>query len=368
MINILNKKHRGMTVLLLTVTLLLVSMLLILFAAQYSGMQQKISANLYKNQQAYEAAEAGLEAAIPYFRANYAAITAAQSGGYLTPYMNSSTQNVTLANNSRYTFVYTNPTANNFQLITITSTGVNADGTSTRVISQQIRSTGTTITTPTVTMTTQGNIALKNSASINNTETNSNIISGGNVSFANSSQTTTSSGIGSNSSGLGSDVQENDATIAGMTTDAFFQSVFGMSQSSVQSSANYSYTNNTDANYNSLNGVTSSVIWINQTGGTAEISNSTVIGSPTQPVVLIINGNLDIKNSVTIYGLIFIMNSTDTIFEHNSVTINGAIAATGNMQLSNSATLNYKSTVLSALPSIGGNSNYAKVPASWRDF
>jgi len=38
------------------------------------------------------------------------------------------------------------------------------------------------------------------------------------------------------------------------------------------------------------------------------------------------------------------------------------------MQFSNSATLNYKSAVLNALPSIGGASNYAKVPATWKDF
>lgn len=368
MINTLNKKYRGVSVLLLTVTLLLISMLLILFAAQYSALQQKITSNLYRNQQAFEAAQAGLEAAIPYFKTNYSAIVAGKSGGYLTPYMNSNTQNVTLANGSKYTFVFTNPTANNFNLITITSTGVNADGTSTRVISQQIQSSGTSITAPTVTMTTQGDISLKNSASINNTETNSNIISGGTVSFQNSSQTTISSGVGSNSGHTGSDIQQNNAAIGAMSTTAFFQSIFGASQSTVQSSANYTFTNNQDTNYNSLNGVTNAVIWINQTGGQAVISNATTIGSPTQPVVLIINGNLDLKNSVTIYGLIFIMNSSDTIFEQNSVTINGAIATTGDMQFSNSATLNYKSTVLSALPSIGGTSNYAKVPASWKDF
>ncbi len=369
MINI-PKKYKGITVLLLTVTLMIVTLLLILFASQYSALQQKITSDLYKNQQAFEAAQAGLEAAIPYFQANYAAITAQASGGYLTAYMNSSTQNVVLTNGSQYTFVFTNPTANNYHLVTITSTGVSADGTATRVISQQLQGYGSSIPTPTVTMTIQGSIALNNSASINNTQTNSNILAGGSITFNNSAQTTTSGGTSSNRNQTGSDIQQNDGSISGMSTTDFFNSVFGANQAAVQSAANYTYSNASNTSYNFLNNVTGSIIWINQTSGsTATISNSTTIGSASHPVVLIVNGNLDIANSVTIYGLVFIMNSSSTTFDNNSVTINGALAATGSFQFSNSATLNYNSSVLTALPSIiTSSSSYGKVPASWKDF
>lgn len=368
MTNIPSKKQKGIAVLLLTVTLLVVSMLLVLFAGQYSALQQKITANLYKNQQAFEAAQAGLEAAIPYFEANYTAIVAQKSSGYLTPYTNGSTQNVVLANGSKYSFVYSNPLVNNFQLITITSTGVSADGTATRVVSQQIQTYGSSIPAPTVTMTIQGNINLNNSASINNTQTNANISSGGTVTFNNSAQTTTSAGVSSNRQKIGSDIQQNNTTISNMSSSAFFNSVFGTTQAAVQNAATYTYTNNQDKSYNFLNNITGSIIWINQTAGTATITNSTTIGSATRPVILIVNGNLDLANSVTIYGLIFIMNSTSTSFENNSVTINGAIAATGNFQFANSATLNYNSSVLNALPSITSVSTYGKVPASWKDF
>jgi len=368
MTNILKKKHSGVAILLLTTTLLLISTLLTLFTTQYSSIQQKISAGLYQNQQAFEAATAGLETAIPYFQSNYSAITTTQSGGFLTPYVNSSTQNVALANGSTYTFVYSNPTANNYQLITITSTGKSADATSTRTVTQQIQAYTSGTPPPTISLTTKGNVSMSNSSSLNNTSTNSNLKAGGSIDFDNSSHTTISSGVGSNSSGIGSDVQQNNASIAAMSTNSFFQSIFGVDQSTVQSKANFTYTNSSNTSYNSLAGVTNSIIWINQTSGTAALSGTLTIGSATQPVILIVNGNLKISNSVTIYGLVFIMNSTQDTILRNTATVNGAMASTNNITFTNNTALNYNSTVLNALPASGSAPSYSKVPNSWRDF
>lgn len=369
MINILKKKQVGVTILLLTVTLLLISTLLTLFSARYSTLQQKISANLYTNQQAFAAAQAGLEVALPYFQANYPAISANQSGGFLLPYVNSNTQNVTLTNGSKYTFVFSNPTANNYNLITVTSTGINADGTSTRSISQQLQAYSSGPPPSGITASVQGNITLNNSASLNNTQSNFNIKAGSNITFKNSSQTTTSSGVGSNSSGLGNDAVQNDSATASMTSSDFFQSIMGVSQSTAQSHATSTYTNSENTSYNFLNGVTGATIWINQTDNTATIDGTTVIGSPSSPVILIINGTINISNTAVIYGLVFVLGSNQTLTLKESAMINGEVATTGNISLKNSASINYNTSVLNALPSIGGiSSNYAKVPGSWKDF
>lgn len=373
MISTVKKKISGFSILILTITLLLISTLLILFTTQYSNLQQKITANIYQNQQAIEAAQAGIEAAIPYFQANYAAIVAAGSAGYLQPYVNSNTSNVALANGSTYTFVFSNPTANNYQLITITATGTSANGNSTRILKQQIQSYSSGIPIPTVTLSSKGNITLSNSASLNNSQTNSNVSAGGTVTFHNSAKTTTSSGTTSSTSGIGGDVSQNNSTLSSMSNTAYFESIFGTTQSTVQSAATYNYSNSGDTNYNSLNGVTGAVIWITQTAGSrANFTNNTVIGSAARPVIIIVDGNLDIANNVTIYGLVFNMNASSSLLETNSVTINGAIATTSNITFSNSASLNYSSSILNALPSVtgggSGSGNYAKVPASWRDF
>jgi Tfp pilus assembly protein PilX len=363
------KKHHGITVLLLAVTLLLISMLLILFAAQYSALQQKISANLYRNQQAFEAAEAGLEAGIAYFQTNYVAIKSNASGGYLTPYLNSSTQNVYLANGSKYSFVFTNPTSNNYQLITVTSTGVNADGTSTRIITQQIQTYGNGISAPTFTLITKGGLDFSSNAIIRNTTTNSNLNAGGSIDISNSAHTITSSGTTSTSSALGSDATENNSALSSLSADSFFQSIFGATQATVKSNANYTFSYVSNHTYNSnLDGVTGSLIWIDQLGGQATINSTTSIGSVSRPVILIVNGNLLIGGSATIYGLVFILNPTNDVTIRKDSTINGALSSTGNIKFQGDATLNYNSSILNALPSVNGVSNYAKVPGSWRDF
>lgn len=363
------KKTLGVTVLLLTVTLLLISMLLILFAAQYSALQQKITANLYRNQQAFEAAQAGLEVAIPYFQTNYTTIESQARKGFLKPYQNSSTQNVALANGSQYTFVYTNPTKNDYNLITITSTGINADGSSTRVISQQIQAYSSGIPTPTISSTTQGSVTLSGTSSITNTQTNSNIKAGNSVSISNSARTVTSSGTTSNSSALGSDVAQNNSDLSSLSTDNFFQSIFGASQVTVQNNADRSYSNVSNHTYNSnLNGTTGSIIWIDQLGGLATINSSTVIGSTSKPVILIVNGNLLLSGFATIYGLVFVLNPSTTVIINQNAIINGVIASTGDISFQGASALSYNTTVLNNLPTVNNAVNYAKVPASWKDF
>jgi len=363
----LRHNQQGMTILLLTVILLLISTLLVFFALQYGLLQQKISANLYRNQQAFEAAYAGTQAAIPYFQTNYALIEAGASGGFLTPYLNASTQNVAQSNSSQYTFEFSNPTTSNYQLINITSTGVNADGTSTRVIHEQIYSFSSSITPPTMSLQTQGSVSLFNTSSFNNTATNNNISAGGNAFFNGGAQSTTSSGVSSNASKVGSDVTQNDSTIASMSSSNFFQSVFGASTSTVASNATYTYNGNFIDSYNSLNGTTGSTIWINETGiGT--LSGNTTIGSAAKPVILIVNGNMEFLDNVTIYGYVFIMNPTLPVFFGNNVIINGAVGSTSNLFFLGNSTVNYNSSILNALPPVGTVGNYAVVPGSWRDF
>lgn len=361
------KKCPGFTILLLTVTLLLISTLFILFAARYSTLQQKITSTFYANQQAFEAAQAGIEAAIPYFKNNSSTIIAAASGGYLQPYLNSSTQNVTLTNGSQYSFVYSNPTINNFSVIKITATGTSPDGTAVRTLVQLFNGYSAAPPVPQLTLTTKGNITLNNNTSLNNTTGTSNINAGGTVSFANAAHTTTSAGTTSSSSSIGSDIQQNNTTLSSMSNADFFQNIFGTTQSVIQNAATYTYTNSSDHTY-ALDGITGAIIWINQTGGKALFANNATIGSAANPVIIIVNGNLDIANNVTIYGFVFTMNSTSTVVETNSVTINGGMASTGNIQLTNAATINYSSTILNALPAVSSNANYGKVPGSWRDF
>jgi Tfp pilus assembly protein PilX len=64
------RQQRGATTLVIATMLLVTATLIVLFAGSYSLMQQKITANQYRNQQAYMAAEAGLEFGINYLQVN----------------------------------------------------------------------------------------------------------------------------------------------------------------------------------------------------------------------------------------------------------------------------------------------------------
>src|SRR3990167_2563868 len=120
-------KQTGAATLITSIMLLFIITFIVLFAASYSILRQKITANQYRYNQAVQAADAGLEFGIVYLQENKSAILANNSSGYLLPFLNTSTQNVTLANGSKYSIIYTNPTANNYDLINVESTGVNSD-------------------------------------------------------------------------------------------------------------------------------------------------------------------------------------------------------------------------------------------------
>ena len=123
MINIYHKmplkknlqRQQGAATLIITVILILSSLLIIIFAASNSLLQQKAVANEYMADEAYMAAEAGLEFGVVYLNTNNAAILATVTAGVLN-YGSTDTNltNVQLANGSKFSVVMTNPTAFEF--------------------------------------------------------------------------------------------------------------------------------------------------------------------------------------------------------------------------------------------------------------
>lgn len=367
MINSFLKKS-GAATLVLTVVLLVTITLIILFAANNILFQQKIASNTNRNNQAYEAAEAGLEFAVPYLQTNMVAILANNSGGYLLPYSNSNTTNVALANGGKYTIVYTNPTINNYDTILITSTGVSDDSSSTRVVSQLVRRSSIVVSPPAAALVTKGSLTFSGSSDIYNTINSSTIIAGTTVSINGSAKTHTASGIGSTSSLIGSDVTQNLTSLANMTANDMTATYFGENINTLKGSfANY-YSSSGSTSYSStLNGMTGTSIWIDQTSGAATLSGNTTIGSATNPVILVINGDFDMSGTVTIYGFVYVIGgaTTDVL---GTVSIIGGIAATNNLLFSGSTDVTYNPTVLNALKTQPGTSYFAKIAGSWKDY
>lgn len=365
-----NRQH-GAATLIITILLIVMGTLIIIFAANYGVMQEKISANLTRNAQAFEAAEAGLEFGINYLQKNATTIIGSPSGGYITPYSDSNTTNISFNNNSKFTVVYTNPVANNYYLIKITSTGTNSDGSSTRVVKQQVYMTSLLANPGTVTLVSKGAVSLTGNSQVNNYSTNKTITSASAVTISGNASTNVGSGGGSNASNINADITQNSSTYANMSQNDFLATYFGTnSTSNLKSQFAHYYSNSTSTNYSStLNGMTGTSIWIDQTGGTtASISGFTSIGNSSNPVLIVVNGGLSISGTVTIYGFIFTIGTTSISTLLGIVNIYGGIATTDQFSMTGNSNITYNSSVLTNLQKNTNMSKWAKVPGSWKDF
>jgi Tfp pilus assembly protein PilX len=364
------RKQQGVATLLITVIMLASITLIILAAASYNILQQKVTSNSSQNTQAYEAAEAGLEFGIVYLQKNSGAILASPVNGYIPAYSSSNTQNVALANGSKFSIAYTNPVQNNYSLILITSVGTSPDSTATHTVMQQVSVGSFLSTPPTVPLISKGSIAMSGSSVISNPQANSTITTGSTIVFTGNSQTLVTGGIvGSNSSHIGSDVQQSNSAIAAMSNTTFFQTYFGASETAVQPTVKYTYTNSSSTDYSTtLNGKTGTSIWINQAAGTtATIGSNSVIGSAANPVLLIVNGSLNITGNAIFYGFIYVIGGVAVDLTGNS-TINGGVVSTDNLSITGNTTMKYNTTVLGALQKQVETTYYSKVPGTWRDF
>lgn len=353
------KQQNGVTILIVTVILLVATLLIAIFAAHFSLLQTKTAANQNRSNQAFAAAEAGLEYGIVYLIQNRSTILANPSSGFIN-YSNANISNVTLANNAKYSIVYTNPIANNYKLITIKSTGVSDDNTSTKIVSQMANQGSLLATVPVGPVSIIGGVTMSGNTSVVNSTSNISINSGSTVTL-NGSSSTTSATSGSNRTTTGSDIQQNNSSLQNMTTNDFFLLYFGASMTDVKNNVTYLYPSGSTPN---LSGITGASIWVDQS---LSLAGNITIGTAANPVILIINGDLTISGSPIIYGFIYVIGNVSTGVTGNPQII-GGIAATGNLNLQGNASITFDSSVIDGVFNQISANYFAKVPGTWKDF
>jgi len=104
-----------------------------------------------------------------------------------------------------------------------------------------------------------------------------------------------------------------------------------------------------------------SLMWLD---GGLRLETPIVLGTPEHPVLLVVDGPVDIHANAVIHGVIYAMSSswTDTA----GASINGAVLVEGDLQATGATQINHNATTLQALHDHTGS--YARVPGSWRDF
>ncbi len=354
-------RQKGMTTLVITLVLLLCLSIMVLAVAKSTLTEQRISANEYDSAQALEASRAGLQFGIVYLMANIATIVKdANNDGYIDAYSNSSTSNVALNDGAQYTINYSNPVSNNFSLVKVSCTGTSANGSVTRTVSELVAFYNSLLPHA-------GNEAMviKKIANISgtvtttNTATNGTLYTGSTINKSGATTFTTGLGTTTDIASSVANVISNQSALGNATTTAFFQNFFGASQASVKAQANIIYNSGADF-ASTLNGTTGKVIWFNSN---ANLSSSATLGSAAAPVIVIVNGNMNISGTLTIYG--FVLATGDWNISGN-VTVNGISAVGNNFNASGNIVLNYSSSVLNNLSQF--SQKYAPVAGSWKDF
>jgi hypothetical protein len=174
----------------------------------------------------------------------------------------------------------------------------------------------------------------------------------------------TSEPITDRDKGSGVDTIDKDPRLSTLTGDEFFNNFFFDDRSTMQAMAKC--TSLADANCKTGGGI----VWVE---GNASMTGETY-GTPNSPVVIIINGNLDVSGNPTIYGMLYVtgqMDAAGTPTVYGSVIVEGdpSMVPAGELPVVGHGTVNLVYTPFTlnqAANPIAGTTTV--IAGSWRDW
>lgn len=416
------RAQRGVATLLITLVILTTITFVLIYSSRTVLTEQQITANDLRGRQAFEAAEAGMETAVAYIISNGGRDKDADN--VIDPVFDQvdgvgSSNTAILENGSRVTVTMTDASQGEFVATQILSQGWSDDETATRTITQVFAYVSPLPNVPDNPLLTRGAIVISGSATVKNPEGHSTIWTGGPMTVPTGSVSTEIADPSQTADGAhtskypdcigastmrplqclpasepcpcatyesttktvaGLDVIEQDHTLKNLVADDFFLNFFGMTKADYRQSRVTLETtaDNSVEDYSvGANLAQGQVIWVDATAGTANWNGITVgcsekgsstaagmsCGGKLTPSIVIVDGNLDVKGTVTIWGLLYV---TGTVSGAGSVDIMGAVLMENpNSQLSGGVTIYYNSAVLRSLTEIGQAGGGG---GSWRDF
>lgn len=413
-------RQRGISTLLTTLIVLTTITFIVIYTSRTVQLEQKMSANDYRSRMAFEAAEAGQEAAIAAINNGWTrdaeAALIANNVVYDTlpagaPDGVPDTNTMVFDNGSRVTVTLTDatPPSRDYIATKIVAVGESDDRVANRTIEQIVAHVPPLPNTPDNPVSARGSLVVNGSATIHNPEGHSTIWTGGNVGLGSNNATTTEIADrndaeypdclgGSTQCDVirssdryiaGLDIIENDSSLANLSGNEFFANFFGMKPATFRDSkatvkaAAANVQNATDANPPGANGGLSEIIWVDG-GGTPDPDGATTINglatgcvagscdagqeadriAATDPVIMIFDGDLVLSGNVDIFGLLYV---TGNLTVSGNVTVAGAIVVQGNMSSNVGGSMDvwYNARILRSMnddtPASGGG-------GTWRDF
>lgn len=176
----------------------------------------------------------------------------------------------------------------------------------------------------------------------------------------------------------GSSIIAGDTSLASMSNDAMFVSFFGKSKAEYQAQAQSSLTyvtcsgNCTNTVSTAINNAcdTCRFFWIE---GNTDLGQNATFGSPAQPVVLVVNGNITLNGGIKIYGLVYAAapncGPPAPVWDNTgggTAYLQGAAVSECDFQGNGTLDIKYDPGIMDTVTKLPGD--FVKIPGSWKDF
>ncbi len=389
--------QKGTATLVVSLMVLMIIAMVSVFTSKSVFVEKKIANNAFRAQQALEAAEAGLAAAVEYYSEN----VDADSDGVLDPNVfDTNADGIGDANTATvgngYTVTVTptdsSPADAPFTVITVQSTGYSDDFTASRTLTQVLSTLNALPMSPDNPLTTRGSIIVSGSATVINPEGHSTIWSGSDVDLGSNNSTATevadmtdagyptcmdtsmtcSTVASSNKVTVGLDVVEHDSSLDNLSQNQFFENFFGMTPANYREAMVTIDTTAASAATDIAN-AQGEVIWIEGNTSLSSITvgcSQNVTGSNycpdgvMRPSIVIVNGDLELSGSPQFYGILFVNGAVSI---KGGATVYGAMVASNDIanQTGGSLDITYHSDLLA---SASRNGPLGSSSGTWRDF
>ena len=351
----------GLATLTTALLLMLIVALVVVYSSRTVLFELRVSGNTYKYEQALGAAEAGLETTLAQLN----------NGGPATPnraaffdfsskkLLNASPiQGKLSATQSSYSVTLSQPDANDPLLLRAQAMGC-ADGCGScsascpvrTQVSQLLRIRPFVTNLPLDALTAKGGVTLNGkTVVVANSAAGWAIHAGGPVLLQNGAQT----------SPPGGKTYASDPAFTAPTPEQFFASFFSDTPDNIRAQATLLSSGQLPPQKSG------GAFWIE--GDATLPGNNASYGTPGQPILLIVNGNLSANGDNTVYGLVYVIGVGGAWANNGAgtLTIVGALVSQGSVTSTGAPQLSMDSTVLQALPLSTGVAS--KVMGSWRDF
>lgn len=370
-----SRRQAGLVTLVISLVMLLAMTLFVILMARSSLVEVKASANSYRDKQAMEAAETGMNTAVAYY--THGSIDR-DGDGTADPVFDTNNDGIGDANTvtldgkqvtARFCTVASNPptscTTPTTDLVNVMlfSQGWSDDQVATHRVAQVMTKFQALPNGPSVPFVGKVINSMTGTLNVTNNETNTTIWTGDNIQSASGNFKTeiqingVNDQISSEKNGsvftLGTDIVQNDQSLKNATPDTFFQNFFGRSRTAMKAAADTLVTSG------SLSaGLHEGELIYMDTGSTVTINQN--LGSPTNPVILIVNGALKLHGDV--YGVVY---CKDLDAANGNGSITGSMIAENVIKANGTFDYIYSGNVMTLTQGIG---KQGPLNGSWRDF